>query len=325
MTDITENMTKEHSVVRQELQNVRNLLEEPLSDKHVMVPITTKAFFSGTLKPPIKDKQEQVLVKMAHSNLVELDRSQAINYLDRRIESLLTKTTAGVAADGESSVEAETALPFFEIREELDQDGREVKAEAINVAKQLEFLRKEGMKAAPSILSAASIKEEMIIDNEPEKLTTIMDQEYEALSLRLDELARLEEEAESAKVENRISSKKLQSKGWSKGFLNAKTKKKKAQPRRVVATETGLSTPANEGRKVEFKSNDEIREIPRIGERSSSELKPSASRNAIEPQVFSGIIRERTIGSVTVETSPSTKAPRKKLSRFAQERQEQQI
>jgi len=331
MSDRASTKDAEVHQLRQELENVKSTLQEPLTAKKVMVPMTTRAFFAGTLKPPVKDEQEQVLVKMGGSNLVELDRLQAINHLDGRIQSLSvaddSTTTANsdisTAAAGESSMEVEPSLPFFEIREELDESGREVKAEAINVAKQLELLqKKEGRKANASVVPTAS---EEKIQDEPEQLKPVTDSEYESLSNRLDMLARLEEETEHAKQENKVSAKKLQSKGWSKGFLNAKPKKRKSQPKKVPARTS--STPSNEERKVAFQSQDEIREIPRVGERSASELKTTgaAPRRQIEPQVFSGVIRERSVESAPANASPSTKAPpRKKLSKFAQERQEQQ-
>lgn len=332
----TESEKKEPSVVRQELETVRSTLagEESLSGQQVMVPMTTKAFFAGTLKPTLKDGQEQVLVKMVDSNLVELDRSQAVNHLDRRIQSLSSTSTTVAnettsAPAGESSNEEAPALPFFEIREELDESGREVKAEAINVAKQLEFLQKKEGKTTNASTIVPSASDEMIQDD-PEQLKPVTDAEYDALSKRLDMLARLEEEAEKVKEENQTSAKKLQSKGWSKGFLNAKPKKKRTPAKSTETLPTTTTTTASmststQGKRVGFQAANEVREIPRVGERSASELKPAvASRKEIEPQVFSGVIRERSVGSAAAD-SPSSRAPaKKKLSRFVQERQEQQ-
>lgn len=332
MSDSVEELSKKLRVLRQDLETTKRTLEEPLTEKQVMVPITTKGFFSGTLKPSIKDGQEQVLVKMGSGNLVELDRSQAIDHLDGRIQSLLSPSVATAPTNGkakESLSSEEHSLPFFEIREELDESGKEVKAEAINVAKQLELLqKKEGKDTnASSIVPTASADDE-VIDEQPEKRKTMTDTEYEELSSRLDMLARLEEEAEATKAENQASAKKLQSKGWSKGFLNAKPKKKKAKPKKEAHSTPGQ--PSSQGRKVAFQSQDQIREIPRVGERSASELKSSpamtTSRREIEPQVFSGVIRERPVdlGSKAAD-SPSKNPPaRKKLSRFAQERLDQQ-
>jgi hypothetical protein len=269
---------------------------------------------------------------MGSGHLVELDRSQAIDHLDGRIQSLLSPSVATAPTNGkakESLSSEEHSLPFFEIREELDESGKEVKAEAINVAKQLELLQKrEGMDTnASSIVPTASADDEAI-DEHPEKRKTMTDTEYEELSSRLDMLARLEEEAEATKAENQASAKKLQSNGWSKGFLNAKPEKKKAKPKKEAHSTPGQ--PSSQGRKIAFQSQDQIREIPRVGDRSASELKSShamtTSRREIEPHVFSGVIRERPVdlGSKAAD-SPSKNPPaRKKLSRFAQERLDQQ-
>lgn len=310
------------------LRQARRTLEEPLTEKLVMVPITTKGFFSGTLKPSIKDGQEQVLVKMGGDNLVELDRSQAIDHLDGRIRSLARTAPTNDTCRAQDESLPNTELPFFEIREELDESGNEVKAEAVDVAKQLELLQKEGKNANASFFVPSVSADDEKMDEEPEKMKSVTDTEYEEISSRLDLLARLEDEAEATKVENQASAKKLQSKGWSKGFLNAKPKKKKVKPSKEASSIIGQSS--SEGKKVAFQSQDQIREIPRVGERSASELKPSSatttSRREIEPQVFSGVIQERPIdlGSKTTN-SPSANPPaRKKLSRFAQERLDQE-
>lgn len=288
------------------LENVKKILEEgPLTEKQVMVPITTKAFFAGRLKPTLRNEQEQVLIKMAGANFVELDRSQAIGYLERQIESRSPKTTAKY---GKESAEERSvpALPFFEIREELDVDGREVRAEAVNVVKELEYLQKKEGKIAAIVPMAGGSSEPPELD-EPDRVS-VSNVEYELLSARLEELARLEEQAESAKAENIKSSTKLQSKGWAKGFLNAKPKAKRQ----------AMTVPTT-GKKVGFHAQDAVREIPRIGQRSASELKPVA-RKEIDTQVFSGVIRERPVGTSTESVKP---VPKKKLSRFAQERQGQ--
>jgi hypothetical protein len=267
---------------------------------------------------------------MGGEDLVELDRSQAISHLNQRIESLssvtaaTTEPTNKAAKDSPSSTES--SLPFFEIYEELDESGREVKAEAINVAKQLEFLQqREGKTPNAFVVPSVSADEEMPHDDEPKKLKPVTDTEYEVLSSRLHMLARLEEDTEIAKAENQASAKKLQSKGWSKGFLNAKPKKKKSQQKKIPALAPEQSS--GKARKVAFKAEEEVREIPRVGMRSASKLKSAATtppRREIEQQVFSGVIRERSVGSAT-ESSLSTSPPvRKKLSRFAHERLNQQ-
>lgn len=292
------------------MESVKNILEEgPLAGKQVMVPITTKAFFAGRLKPAFRNEQEQVLMKMAGTNFVELDRSQAIGYLERQIESRSPKTTTKYGKEAEEQTaeqSSEPALPFFEIREELDVDGREVRAEAVNVVKELEYLQKKEGKVT-AMVPMAGVSSELPELDESE-CVSISDVEYEALSARLEELARLEEQAEIAKAENMKSASKLQSKGWAKGFLNAKPKAERPA-KNVLTTD----------KKVGFHAQDAVSEIPRIGQRSASELKPVA-RKEIDSQVFSGVIRERPVGT---RTESVKSVPQKRLSRFAQERQEQ--
>ena len=123
-------------------------------------------------------------------------------------------------------------LSFFEIKEELDGTGNVVTGQAINVTKQLELLEKQRQEE-----SKREEKDESKQDfadypepteeydsppDHPDELSTtpatVTDDDYQALSARLDELARLEEEAEANSTNNRKSSKKLQG-AWSKGFL----------------------------------------------------------------------------------------------------------
>ena len=317
----------------QEIKDVRDVLKEPLTGKQVMVPMTTKAFFAGRLEPAVRNKQEQVFVKMAQEHFVELDRTEAMDYLDRRIAALEEQThlATAPAADraGEkiSQGQASSALPFFEIREELDQEGREVRAEAINVAKELAYLQKkesEGKPASSLVPTTAAMSHEEPLDDEPERMKGLTDDDYDALSARLEELARLEEESEQTKIVNQASSRKLQSKGWAKGFLNAdsnpKTKARAQGTKKEIPSSPKSSN--QKGKKVDFHETNHVREIPRIGERSAAELK-QAVRKGIEPEVFSGVIRERPMGQQAARPTPTATAPPKKLSRFAQERQEQ--
>ena len=124
---------------------------------------------------------------------------------------------------------SEPQLPFFEIREELNETGKEVKAEAINVTKQLHMLEHQLRRQQPTNGSSgkasttetsSSLSNNSKIDDvemmetvdggeekkelqEKDKLSTtnITDTEYDALVTRLDELARLEEESEQKEAE----------------------------------------------------------------------------------------------------------------------------
>jgi hypothetical protein len=298
------------------LENVKNILEEgPLTGRQIMVPLTTKAFFPGRLTPTLRHEQEQVLVRMAGTNLVELDRSQAVDYLERRIDSMSSRTIPTAKATNTPHTE----LPFFEIREELDDDGREVKSEAVNVAKELEYLQKKVGKShvvVPTSTAGDDVSDVSVeVDRPPRPLSH---DEYEAVSARLEELARLEEHAESARAENIKSSKKLQSSGWGRGFLNAKPR----GARRLPAAHANATAGA---KKVGFHAENDVKEIPssRIGQRSASELTPVTARKEIDDRVFSGVIRERPVRTTTATECVKPPAPPKKLSRFAQERLEQ--
>lgn len=322
------------------LQQVQNVLNEPLTGKSVMVPMTTRAFFKGTLRPTMDaatQQEEQVLVRMGEENLVEMDRYEARDFFNKRSELLREQKTVPISSppaakpDSTTPTTQPTGLPFFEIREEYDDQGREVRGEAINVMKELEYLQKkesgEGVgKSTRSMYNESALPvQESQEDIERPKM--VSDQEYSRLSSRLDELARMEEEADVKRKSNQISAKKLQSKGWTKGFLTGNKKKssssKKKKPQKASAgTAIQLEKKPPSERKVGFQKQDQIREIPRVGTRSAADLKPPAPRKpSIESDVFNGVVRERMPGSgqQTVASKPAT---RKKLSRFAQERQE---
>jgi hypothetical protein len=58
-----------------------------------------------------------------------------------------------------------------------------------------------------------------------------------------------------------------------------------------------------------------------VGERSVSDVKKPAARKQIEESVFNGVVKERaTAPSAARQEQP---APKKKLSRFAQQRQDE--
>jgi len=231
------------------------------------------------------------------------------------------------------------------------------------VSKQLEYLKKsendEMSSAAKDGVQperVAVVEEEFEDDvevlteqeNDRNTLRPLSDTEYDALAERLEELARLEEQAESDKAVNLKSSTKLQSRGWSKGFLNQKAPRKKnnrKSPPAVAVAETSKS-PTAKTKAIVF-GKDEVREIPRVGERSVRNMltkPPSSSSRPLEQSIFSGIVQE-TGGAPAplpvVDTAPPqvsrfaqqqrhsaapppppTQPTTKKLSRFAQESQE---
>ncbi|KAL7535919.1 hypothetical protein ACHAWF_008781 [Thalassiosira exigua] len=153
----------------------------------------------------------------------------------------------------------------------------------------------------------------------PAKKETISDVAYAAICSRLEELEKLEEEDEKSKKENAKSSKRLQSSGWSKGFLNNTKKKsssqRKGRPKRKDTTTSNKSpnqqrldntapgrpkpncaTLSNETAdtiassysavstenvsKVSFSGNNEVKEIPRIGQ-SKVPPRPTSSQRRV--------------------------------------------
>jgi hypothetical protein len=109
------------------------------------------------------------------------------------------------------------------------------------------------------------------------------------ISARLDELIRLEEEAESRKQINAKSSKKIQGSGWKKGFLSKKQAIPSKQPSKALSStssksvetcktsksvetcKTSKSVETCKVKKVQFTESNHVKEIPRMeGTRSIS-------------------------------------------------------
>eukprot|EP00986_Skeletonema_menzelii_P018751 scaffold26699_cov108-Skeletonema_menzelii.AAC.5 len=179
-----------------------------------------------------------------------------------------------------------------------------------------------------------NLKEEQA-DNvvESTKLAPVSDEDYETIRQRLEELERLEEEDAKSKMTNKASSKRLQSGGWSKGFLNTNKKStKKAQKEKQAKIDedvksipsaqsavTSEDTQLKSNSKVSFSSKNEVKEIPRIGLNkvpqrpvpmnntaataaaadatfdSTSGLDPFTPRSTVpfEDNVFRGVVKER--------------------------------
>eukprot|EP00978_Attheya_sp_CCMP212_P007025 scaffold16416_cov52-Attheya_sp.AAC.12 len=262
-----------------------------------------------------------------------------------------------------------SSLPFIEIREEYDTDGKEIRSEIVNVAEELKELKdkvRQKKKTGPPEDGTAEDSEtpETVMSDWIERISMdaidddsdhVAEEEevrqkqlrYEEISSRLEELERLEEMDVKEKKVNKKSSKQLQSKGWSKGFLTSsptskKTKANSVPPNKVpsslnkpnIGKETlsktvpSVSVPPK--KKVGFSDSDnDVRSIPRIGQRSIREVTPPSrgNRKSFDSSVFSGVIAERPVSAV-VATPPTLQeaatAPKKKLSRFAQQRLENQ-
>jgi len=447
----------EPSASVESLQSLQRILKdgEPFSGRKVMVPVTRHAFMEGHLQPPPSDGNatavtnsqsvsgEKVLANLGDGHMAEMSRADAADFIQRRIDAVASQSSAApkmstnktsASKKGESKkvapkssskqsakpqpkAQPHTILPFFEIREEYDSSGQEVKAEAVNVANKMKALKDAlrsqkagnggdgddakqirelietidigggdgGARSSSSDMTGASpgdnyFDDEAMDDSDPERQEPVSDEQYNLLSARLDELAKIEEEAEKNKRQGQSSRQRLQGNSWGKGFLSSngggadgtgsKTQKPKAGQKKKSAATGGWNTgflnaeskkkasvgvraaasPADEPerqRKVAFGA-DEVKEIPRIGNTSikaaqqmqkvgRSPPQQAQQQSGIMPQekesesisreVFSGVVKERgAVSSSVVSGEPShqqQQPPKKKLSRFAQQRLEQ--
>lgn len=341
---------------------------KPLSGRKVMVPLTRQAFMEGHLQPPPTDgdaiaatesqsiSEETVLANLGGGQLAEMSRADAAAFIQRRIDAITSqsssapkmsaaqsststgkkkqpkksalKVSSKQSAKPQSQPQTHTILPFFEIREEYDSSGQEVKAEAVNVANEMKALKDalrsqntgaggdgEDAKQIRELIETIDIgggddggdvgqqqasgddgaEDEAMYDEEPEQQEPVSDEQYDSLSARLDELAKMEEEAEKNKNEGQSSRQRLQG-AWGKGFLSsngsgaaaqsqkqkAKTGKKKksggasggwntgflnAEPKKKASGGAIIADEPERQRKVAF-GTDEVKEIPRIGNTS---------------------------------------------------------
>ena len=282
--------------------------------------------------------------------------------------------------------EEEAMFPLMEIREECDLRGNIVNSEVINMSNTMKRIDKrlkdegdianvdggddggDGEKLGKLLadtlkesdadittgLDEFNLEEEQA-DNDvvsPTKQTPVSDEDYEAILQRLEELEHLEKEDTKSKKVNKTSSKRLQSSGWSKGFLNTSTKGTKKKVVKVNADDVKIipskPTPSSEDaqvvrskQKVSFStSKNEVKEIPRIGLNkvpqkpiptaattgldSSSGFVPFTPTSTIpfEDNVFRGVVQERNSTKVNANSNQTAQdaSGRKKLSRFAQQR-----
>lgn len=334
-----------------DLDAVHNLLHDPLTGRNVMIPFTSKAFFAGTLQPAIMEKfgdQECVTVKLSKDTLVDMSRLEALDLIQKRMQSFTTEvgevkqTKTKRKPPAKEAVEThlvdESPVGFFEIREEYDDSGNEIRAEAINVAKELEFLEKGDDTNVSSLLRKPvkwndddgdiSTTDELN-SGKNDRINTnpvvVNERDFEKLSLRLEELARLEAEAEADKAINQKSSKKIQGSGWAKGFLNRPPPKRSTKSAGDQASPT-IPNDTPRTKQVKFGATD-IREIPPRGGTSAHVLpSPPPLRQSISNQVFTGVVAERPAGKEHDRIADAVVAPpvtERKLSRFAQQRLEQ--
>ena len=366
-----------------ELQSIHDLLKDAtlnkLSDRDVMIPITTKAFVEGRLMPTTTvmkndaQEKEQVIVKLGKEYLAEMSLDDACSYIERRMKDLRPLVKDSISSTTKPKAEFkmkkgflndksksrtqkkqeeeknsrekipisrndEPILPFMDIVEEYDESGNQVKAEALDVSKQLiDFQRKiKGQYQHDETKESFNEPVELSTDldddsleqdnNESNEYVPTKTQSYEAISARLDELALLEAEEETKKQQNVKSSRKLQGKGWTKGFLSGNRSKtshdrsKNAQSRKVnvpsdakqmPSTDASWNSTDNKGvqddreRKVQFSGDNQVKEIPRIGTKSIQDVmgpprQSQESRKIITPQDLDQIMMRNVV------MSPST-------------------
>lgn len=356
----------------EQVRDVNDTLKKPLTGQQVLIPLGSKAFVPGTLRPTVSpDGEEQIVLRDQDGNDKEMTRLQALDCLQVELDSLkppsrtkavkiksaLRKSKPSSKQPVATHTHMNPSMPYFEIREEYNDSGKQIAGQATNVSKQLEYLQKQTAGESVVHVPPESKDDDDVPDDDSdetweevrvENLKTFNEEEYGSLSERLEELERLEEEANRQQEGN--SKIKSMRKGWSKGFLNAKksasTKKPAPAPTKSISTQKPASSqkpaqsrkpapppvptpkpapattkaPTTE-RHVAFQGEDQVKEIPRVGERSVSDVRKPAARKHIEESVFNGVVKERaTAPSAPRQEQP---APKKKLSRFAQQRQDE--
>lgn len=386
-----------------ELESIHSILKDAsvnkLSDRDVMIPITTKAFIEGRLMPTTtssstevktdskeqEQEQEQVIVKLGKEYLAEMSLDDACAYIERRMKDLrpLANKDSATSSTKEktsfkmkkgflnnkdtkkskqkkleeeknlvedtfrvSSRHTEPILPFMDILEEYDESGNQVKAEALDVSKQLiDFQRKmkgyyqndetkESFDSDTESVGENSLTNTDFVDDDIDFNTAVptKQQSYEEISARLDKLALLEAEEEIKKQHNMKSSRKLQGKGWSKGFLSSNTSKtshenhKKTHATNVIVPSDAEKVPSNptvnktdtnisqddRERKVQFSNNNQVKTIPRIGTKSIQSVMGSTrqsqeSDSVLRPQDIEEIAMKNVVMSPSTETITSNK------------------
>ena len=402
-------------VSREGLESLRDILNssktgsQTLTNRKVMIPITTKAFFEGELQPTIRQNntdrskdEEQVMMNIGQGYLADMTIDEATSVIDRRLKALRCISKEKVKKGKKLALKkgflqqkqskpaikkstaqpnpSMSALPFMEIREEYDEDGNEITSETMNISKVLhnvknEIKNKQGREESKNEMLNALLQgvsnTSDIHDNDETDIQVNYDDDddddaneeqevpkarpYKEISARLDELIRIEEEAELNKKANRKSAKKLQGTGWKKGFLsnvsNGKTSKKgfAVSSARVKQTplEVTSKVPSRE-KKVQFQASHAVKEIPRIGTRSvkaptqypeieelSSSLEQTVLSTTMQTRPsksvsIGGVMEKNTLHQnsesgrrINTSTITSSVEPEKKLSRFAQRRQQQ--
>ena len=209
-----------------------------------------------------------------------------------------TKTRSGY----ERKQDEESAgmdLPCFEIREEFDSQGNQILGEAIDVQARIDILlKKEGSRkeSTTSIRKRANISglensnsSDGLDTFEKHEYQATLDEEYEKISSRLDELIMLEEE--ELEKEERINIRRRKQKslarkgGWKKGFLTSNPRttndatslqlKREEKSKKTSAKSDDMENGETSKNKTATICEDlnEVFPIPRIGTQSIKNLK----------------------------------------------------
>lgn len=330
------------SLSSEDLRDLIDVLRQPLDDRPVLVPLTSKAFVRGRLTPEndtVSLGTPKGLQVMTREQARECLQAEMKAQIPKKQSSVLKSPPGGSAtntsseSDNSQQHQQSSSLPFLEIREEIDDEGNSVRSEVADVTKQLQELEGAAEAPAGNPIAASQLNTvEKPFGHDEVQLRPLDDVEYDRLAARLEELARLEEADAVNKKTNAASRTQLQSKGWASGFLN-KSRKKRTPSKETVpklrpppssaATADSVSSTDSRPKTVGFADDtNDVREIPRIGERSVREVQRPPNR-PLEREIFSGMVHERTASNaktVTPVMEAGTEAQPKKLSRFAQER-----
>lgn len=350
----------------EKIRDLADVLRGPLTGKNALIPMGTKAFIPGSLQPNIDSSGEElVTVKTNGIGEKEMRRRDVIRLLEKEMkdnlpnpkksDQTISKTSSRENVISQDVKEESIIQPCFEIRETIDQHGRQVSGERIDITRQVEYFERQAENDVTQGVDANDTSDDqygeyIFVDQKAAK--TLSEQDYLSLSSRLEELAKLEEESE--KKQYNLKSSKAKTKGWNKGFLN-KTKSKgptssypvekgvPAESQNTASSGTGHSKPTT--RRVGFHQENQVREIPRIGERSVKEIQkipglgmsPTMSKGNAEiverhgdgnsGPVTGRPIEESLLSSVVQERRKKKKGslianPQKPPSRFLQERHE---
>mmetsp|Transcript_14351 Transcript_14351/g.27327 ORF Transcript_14351/g.27327 Transcript_14351/m.27327 type:complete len:553 (+) Transcript_14351:77-1735(+) len=187
---------RQHPLTSEELHDIRSLIgsakkssnnnaslaqqTQPLAGRRVMIPITSKAFFEGTLQPPTKNvlnisrnnaadvaMQEQIIMNVGGGKFEEMTRAKARDFLEKQqrlsetkekkkkkaVKSSLKskKATSKVTTRNDDAPTPSTAdereqerqpslLPLIEIRETHDPNGRILNSEVVNMSNTMQRL-----------------------------------------------------------------------------------------------------------------------------------------------------------------------------------------